>query len=445
MNPTLQMTAYRPAVCSDRETTLQLLLRITAPVGNRRSHRPALNIGIALDRSGSMGGAPLEQAKDAASLLVRQLVPDDRVSIVAFDDVTEVSTPCLTVGSQADTILKRLSQIGARGSTALYQGWLDSCHQVQRGVEPTRLSRVLVLSDGQANVGLTEPSRIATQVADWQRQGISTSTVGLGLHYNEDLLSAMATAGSGNFYHVESPAELEAYFALELQGLCQTTGRDATLRLDCRSGVELLRVYNPLKKNSRSEWLLADLVQGHPLEVVLELRVPAQTSSVDLCRFHFEWTDLESGERRACEQGCRLPVVPFGQLDEFCLNTEVMQKRAIQIVAKALHAAVQQIDNNDTEAAKLTLRQGLETLKEAGSSPEIIENTKNLEKLLSELDGGSQTSVRKGAVSSASSISMSGFSSVVISGGFREFLALPEQERTPEKLAELTGMGSGGK
>lgn len=441
MKPTIEFTAYLPAVCNDRETTLQLLVRIASPA-LARNHRPELNLGLSIDRSGSMLGEPLAHALSAGAQLVRQLRSTDWMSVVAFDERVEVPSGVSEVGS-GKQILQRLKRITARGATDLHRGWLESCLQVEGAQKLRRLSRVILLSDGQTNEGLVDPARIAAQVADWQRKGVSTTTVGLGLHYNEDLLSEMAKAGCGSFYHVEDSSQIESYLALELQGMFRTFGQGVSLSVEGLGGVELLRVFNPLEGTPTAGFSLSDLIHGCPLEVLLEFRVPKRDHG-DVCRFRLEWNDLDSGERQHIEETLRLPVVPFGQLCEFGVHEEVRQKQVIQLTAKALQDSVRQLDARDPTGARTTIKVALQTLHKAGHSPEIQENIENLTKLLAKIDAGSLASVRKVATSSSSSMSLGNFGSVTLSGrGFREFLALPESERTPEKLQELMGWSPG--
>ena len=440
MKPTIECIAYQPAVCEDRATTLQLLVRLHAPNTPQRK-RPDLNVGLAIDRSGSMEGEPMANAKRAGCHLVRRLESSDMISVVSFDNITDALTPCRPVDDGV-TVVERLETLFARGGTDLHRGWLDTCHQVERGASRHRLSRVILLSDGQANQGLCEPARIAAEVAEWQRRGITTSTVGLGLSYNEDLLDAMARAGNGNFHHVGDPKEIEPAFHVELQSLLSCFGREVSLDVAGLDGVELLRVVNPLKRTPKGRAKLADLVHGNPIDVVMEFSVPAQTRVQDLVHFRLAWTDVESGRRHTMKHSLRLPVVPMGQLVEFPLNTEVLRKRAVQLAARVLKQAAKAIERHDHAGARQALQDGLAALREAGRSEELEQHVRQLTGMLRGLDTGSYSEVRKQAVSSSSSFSMGSMGSVLLSSGVKRWLELPEDQRTPEKLNEMMGFNS---
>lgn len=437
MRPTVELLAYQPAVCSDRSTTLQLLVRLRAPQPQGGLPRPCLNVGLAIDHSGSMTGLPLQRALQAGEHLITRLQATDYLSLVAFNTGVSVLSGCGLVGPDPRSLIIDLLRLQACGGTALHQGWLEGCHQAQKGAATGRLSRVLLLSDGEANQGLTDSTRIASQVAQWQRRGITTSTIGLGEGYNEDLLSAMARAGNGSFYHVRTPEDIVSTFQVELHSMASTFGQAVSLGVQARNGVELLRVINPLDMTRSGRLCLADLVHGCPIDVVLEFLVPEMAAEVELCDFRLAWTEVATGQRQSLHETLRLPVVPHGQLSEFPVNEEVARKRALQLSARIMSEAIDLLDRQDRAAATKALNFGLHLLSEAGQAPELDDASKQFRRLLSNLAQGAVGSARKEAKFYSSSVSLG---SVAISSGIREFMALPPEQRTPEKMQELMGI-----
>lgn len=432
MKPRIELMAYQPAVCDDGPTTVQLLVRLHAPKPHGDG-RPPLNIGLSIDRSGSMGGQPIARAIQASTHVVEQLEGRDSLSVVAFCNLTEVVADCPSANCPEE-VVRRLQAITANGGTALYDGWLHACQLAEQHSGGGRLSRVLLLSDGQANQGVIHPLKIAEEVARWQGRGITTTTIGLGTGYNEDLLSAMAKAGNGSFYHVQTPEDILSAFQVEMLGLSATYGQAVSLGIEPAPGVEVIRVVNLLDKTLSGRLKLADLVHGCPIDLVLELQVPPQKTERELCRFRLAWTERESELRRHLENSLQLPVVPRGQLSEFPVNPLVAQKHAHKLSARLLSEAIQSIDQKDIAGARAKLQAGLNLLKEADSNCEIADSIQQFQTLLQQLDGGQLGSVRKHASYASSSVSMG---SVSMSGSIRRFLALPPDQRTPEKFEEL--------
>ena len=251
-----------------------------------------------------------------------------------------------------------------------------------------------------------------------------------------DLLSAMARAGNGSFYHVRTPQDIVSTFQVELQGMVSTYGQAVSLGVEPRNGVELLRVVNPLDTTPGGRYQVADLVHGCPIDVVIELLVPALKGQLDLCEFRLAWTELETGERHHSRHSLRLPVVPRGQLSEFPLDLEVARKGALQASARCMREVIELLDRQDRDHAGKALRFGLQILSEAGPHPELEDAARQFQRLLADLERGAVASMRKEARSYSGSLSLG---SVVFNTGFREFMALPAHERTPEKLNELMG------
>src|SRR4051794_1673551 len=262
--PLIEVIPARPAVCHDAATTLDILVRVTPPLPEIHVLRPPINLGIVLDRSGSMSeGRKMDHARAATIFAICQLLPTDRVSITVFDDRVETIAPSALVTDKPG-LVAQVNKIGPRGSTALHAGWASGAQQVLEYVDWQGLNRVLLLSDGLANHGLTDPEVICGEVRGMAGKQVSTSTIGVGDNYNEDLMGEMAKAGAGNYYFVETSVQLADIFQTELQGLMATTGRRAELSVRPEPGVELVEVLTELERGPAGQIKLPDMVSDMP-------------------------------------------------------------------------------------------------------------------------------------------------------------------------------------
>jgi len=274
--PTLRFRPLRPAVAADGATVLNLLLTISTPEptdDQQGRPRPPLNLALVIDRSGSMSGRKLSNARKAARFLAGELTARDRLAIVAFDDEVQVVVPSTPV-ADPQLLIAAINTIHSGGSTALFDGWLAGATQVANHLDPAGLNRVLLLSDGQANQGLTNQKAIAAKVAGLTARGISTSSFGLGDGFDEDLMGSIASAGDGTLAFIESPAQLADLYASELQGLASTLGKRVSIGIRPKNGVELLDLLNDLEATGRGNYQLPNLRGGQELNVGLSSSYP---------------------------------------------------------------------------------------------------------------------------------------------------------------------------
>lgn len=394
--PTFEVHPLRPGVRADGPTTLDVLLRIVPPIPDAIGERPALNIGLVLDRSGSMGGeGKLPYALAAARLLIEQLTPRDRVSLTIFDDAVQTLAPSAPA-TDRQRLLEMLPGIHPGGSTALHDGWREGVAQVQPHVQPQALDRVLLLTDGLANVGEVNPDVIATGVKQAALQGVSTSAMGVGADYNEDLLEAMARSGDGNYYYIQSPDQLPAMFQTELLGLMALVGRQATLAIELAPGVVLRDVFNDLERDPDGRLLLPNLVGGLPVEVVLRFEVAARTEAGPLAWFHVGYESPADGPQRLLQE-LALPILESKAFDELPTHADVLERGALQLVGRAKRQATQAMDRGEIDQARTLLQQARQSLEGLPATERVEQEQRDLGEVESHLDEGRLASSRKAA------------------------------------------------
>jgi Ca-activated chloride channel family protein len=288
-----------------------LLVRIIAATEDETETRRAapLDVAFVLDHSGSMRGGKLDLAKEGVDLAVARLRDADRAALVVYDDEVDIVQPLAPATPRLKAGLRlALHGVDPGGSTYLSGGWIAGCQQLAEAspvttanAAATRIRRVILLTDGLANVGILDPAVLARHAGELRRRGIATTTVGVGQDFDEGLLSAMAEAGGGNFQYVAGPEGLRAFFAHELQELFSvaTTGLAVTLVLAPGVDAELVSAFPIEAGGNALEVAIGDLPAGDEIDLVFTVRAGLGNAGdllpvgVTAC-----WTDSRADARR---------------------------------------------------------------------------------------------------------------------------------------------------
>lgn len=336
---------------------MDFLIRITAPERPIEKARPRLNLGLVLDRSGSMSGRKIERARDAACYCVDQLVETDRISITIFDDRVDVIVPNVPAQDRG-RIKRKIRGIESRGSTALHEAWVTGARQVAEYADKRCLNRVLLITDGLANVGVTEPEVIVSQAKGLYERGIATSTIGVGNDFNEDLLVAMAKGAGGNSWFVEGPEDFQRIFETEMEGLLRETCSKVTMRIETAEGVEILDVLNDFEKSPDGSFSLPGLLAGEPLDIVVRVKLPGGAPG----RFHcfkmlIEWSEHGSGKRLSMEGSAGIAYAPEKEAGALPPNRKVEKAVSLLEGARLKRKAMEYMDHGDYALAARSLRE----------------------------------------------------------------------------------------
>jgi Ca-activated chloride channel family protein len=350
--PALVVTPRRPALLADHDNTLEVLVRLQAPdAPPDQPQRNPLHLSLVIDRSGSMSGRPLAEARHCAEFVLDGLTATDRLSLVVYDDGIETLLPAVPVAENREVIRHAIRQIASGGSTNLHGGWLQGLDTLRPHVSAQSVSRVILLSDGCANAGLVEPQAIWAQCAEAAAAGIGTSTYGLGSSFNEDLMIGMARSGHGASYYGESAADLMDPFREEFDLLNALCARRLQLEVEPAPGVKvtMLNAYVAAAPNA---WAMPDLAYGGEAWALLRLKVPQRVlaaagvdgAAVALGTIAWRYTGIDGEPRAIQPQALSLPVLPavaFGAIseDELVLR-RIGELEAAELQVKARRAAM---------------------------------------------------------------------------------------------------------
>lgn len=314
---------------------LDLLVSVAVDHPATEVARKPLSLALVIDCSGSMSGAPLEAAKRAAVLAVSMLVPGDRVAVVSFDSGVDVVQPLVRVGSDVRRLAESIAAIEPGGSTNLFGGWAEGLTQVLACTDDEALARVVLLSDGMANAGVTDHAQIARDVGAAASHGVTTTTLGLGRDYDEDLLRAMADGGRGNYVFLEDDEVVARAFEQEVAGLSSLRGSGvrlaaapvagASLRFVDRDGARLAGL-----GADASGLMLPDLIAGLPGEYFVTLSVEPGPNPVSLT---LHWEDALANAQDEQTTILDLPWLDAADWDAAPLDERILQARTLIQVA----------------------------------------------------------------------------------------------------------------
>ncbi len=273
---------------------------IRAPRVESRQSRPTLNLALVLDRSGSMRGEKLRHVQRAACHVVDLLDERDRVAVVTYDEQVHTLHAGATVTDKTRSELKGLIDgLRSGGQTDLAGGWLRGCQEVGEREDWNGVNRVLLLTDGLANRGITDEEELAHHARELRRRGVATSTFGVGLDFNEHLLEALAEEGGGHFFFIEQPGQIPDVFRQELGELLTVVAREAFLNVSVPRGIDVQVLGNipHEREQDRLRIFLGDVSAGEERAIYTRVLLPpdaAGTAVVLRAELHYAGEDGRS-------------------------------------------------------------------------------------------------------------------------------------------------------
>ncbi len=360
-----------------------ILVRLVAPAQPAdvaETPRAPLDLALVIDRSGSMGGAPLEAARESAARIVRGLRVDDRVAIVAFDSDIEVVQP-LTHVTDREAIVARIKSIDDRGSTDLFGGWEEGVKQLAPFTRKDRIARVILLSDGQANQGIVNEQEIFARVTKAAGAGITTSTVGLGHGFNESLMTGMAAAGEGVANFGQTADDLDEAFEEQFAIISNSFLRQVKVSVQGGSDVQVRLVGEILENGATRSRKLGTLPWDASLVAVLELKVGSLAKADALAAVNFEATTKEGETVKFGPALIALPEVDLAAFSVLPVDPDVAALIDEAIVAEKIEVIEALTRGHKFAEAKQAFE---ELLKRPGLSDWAKQKIQYLKQLLDE-------------------------------------------------------------
>jgi len=393
VNATIRMEHSLLAV--EMEHTVHAMLDLVAPAAPADGRAP-IDIALVIDRSGSMAGRKLEVVKECAAYLIRRLDPRDRIALVTYDD--EVELLAAPGGMEKEELLETVDGIVPGGGSNLSGGWLKGAEAflaearggAGTGAQPVR--RVILLTDGLANVGILDPDTLRSMSEAIAADGIGTTTIGFGSDFDEDLLTQMAVSGRGRAYYVDDPDSAPAIFAEEFDGLASLVAQNLSVEIHASDAVATVGVVNGYPQVAVTGGVQVQLGDAHAQErrrVMFELTIPGLPTLgvVTVADVIVRWTSV--GEEIAVHSR-HVPVVVNAvtasearSAERSGGDPEVTEEVLVLRAGAAQDEAALRADAGDFEGARMLLARAADELRahatDAQAPTELLQQAAGLD------------------------------------------------------------------
>lgn len=385
-------------IACDLERTIQprgggpVVLAVRCSQRSAGTARPDLSIAAVIDRSTSMRGAKLDQVKRAMRRLVEELGPNDRLVIVAFDSTTEIVGAGPVVSK--DVFISAIDELEVRQGTNIGAG-LQAAHEFLKADESGNVRRVLLLTDGEASVGVTKADGLESIARQLHESGVATTGLGFGASYDEDLLGKVAGAGGGRLHHVKESANLAAVFEAELGGLRSLVARWIEVTVEPATGARVLGARNSYPTRRAGESLvlsLSELRAGEAKVALVDLLVPAATAAEPddrkIADARIRWQDAK-GDAHDLGLSVVVHYADDATVAQAEPNGEVQLEIALLDAARAKERALADADAGDFEQGTARLQHSLVRIGTSPiRSPHLQREVERMARLAAQLQRG---------------------------------------------------------
>jgi len=372
---TLTAELEKPVLPADTRQDALIKIAIVAPEGTvEKTQRAALNLAIVLDRSGSMGSQhKLEKARDAAVEAVKMLRDGDVFSLVVYDDNVNTLVDAVPVNEERKTdIVEQIRRIQPGGSTALFAGVSVGANELRKNSRENFVNRLILLSDGLANVGPGTPQELGRLGGSLIKEKISVSTVGVGSDYNEDLMTALSQNSDGNFYFVENSNDLPLIFSKELGSALKVAAKSIRVRITCPEGVRPKGILgHECRINGNTlEMDFNQVYRGHEKSLILEVEAPPRPDGAgeELATVEVNCTAADGSSADRLQHRIIASFTADRSRVASNINRKVQADIAVQQGAVLREAALKDADAGNFGAAQEKLKTAAQNINAAAAA-----------------------------------------------------------------------------
>jgi len=322
--------------------------------------RPPVNLAIVLDKSGSMKGEKIQQAIRGAIDALSLLGPNDIVSIITYDSTVNVLVPATKL-TDIETVTKAIRSITADGNTALFAGVSKGAAEIRKFLDKERVNRVILLSDGIANVGPSSPGELGALGATLLKENISVSSLGLGLGYNEDLMVQLAAKSGGNHQFIEQATELADVFRKEFDDVLSVVAQEVDIQITIPAGIRPVRVLgNEADINGQQVVTrLAQIYSRQNKHIVIEVEIPATEngSKLQLANVSVDYTNMKTHQRDRLSGNTEVKFSMSAAEVEKSLNGKVLADVVALVSSEQSKIATSFLDAGDLTRCRQALKE----------------------------------------------------------------------------------------
>jgi Ca-activated chloride channel family protein len=369
--------------------SVYLYIDLRAEKVKDEKERSPLNIAIVIDKSGSMGEKnKLEYVKKAVDYIIDQVDRDDYISVITYDDYVNIVQRSGVIRDKYD-LRDKISRIKPDGFTNLSEGMFEGYDQVNGSYSRGYVNRVLLLSDGLANRGVTDRYKLADIVRDKNRRdGVTISTFGVGNDFNENLMADIADYGKGNYYYIRNSSDIPEIFASELKGIRNLVGQGTKMRVKFPSRyLSLAKVFGYPYELSGDEIIndFKDVFSEETKSVLIKYDITHKIDSRLSFASELTYEDVNSNFRTVTENGTNM-IEPAKNREEYLKNSSELVQQNISVFEsnEMMENALREADNGDYDKARMILKDATtymeQQMGQVQSSPEMKRQSENMEK-----------------------------------------------------------------